>query len=385
MYTLQQQAFALAMAASADYTEKGSVSQLETDLATALTNLYSADPCLGTWSTVWGPVVYQGSFSDVEDNAMFVAQGSDAAGNPVYVVSVAGTNPESVFVDLLTEDLDTTLTAWPYGAPSGLSPNVSKGTLDGLGYLLAMQDPSTQQSLSAYLQGVQGSSATVIITGHSLGGALSPALGLALFGGPSAALDAASWGGAYVFPIAGPTVGDQDYATFFADTFPVTTDSEGNTWNQLAWNTLDVVPLAWNQLSGLGTLYPSLTGSPCLTSVQQGLAGLGGSSYVQLQNQSYTGAFVAPTVQLNPVSAFLTEAFYQHVWAYFDLLGVPGLRAILGVTDPLTDPPSALGDLCTYLTGSYCSAQQRQNQCGSASSSVDLTSVTIGRPASVQG
>ena len=402
MYTLQQQVFALAMVASADYTEPdGSQATLAADLAAAIANLTASDPDMGTWTTVWGPVVYESSvdifhhtvYSGVEDNAVFVVKGSDSGGNPVYVVAIAGTNPKSIITDVTTEDFDMTLAAWPYGVPAslGLSPNITQGTLDGVGYLLGLQDPTTNDSLAAYLQGVQGTTATVIVTGHSLGGALSPALALALFGDPGntasggAGLDPATWGAVYVYPIAGAAVGDQDYATFYDTTFPQATDTQKETWNLLVWNSLDVVPHAWNQMSAVPTLYPDLdASSPCLTSIMTALGNAGGSRYVQLQNQELEGTFAAPTVPLNPVSALVAEVLYQHVWSYFDLLNVPGARIALNLSNPLQTPPSnAMVALCTFLVTEYCSKNQQANQCGSAPA-LDITDASIQRTAAVQ-
>jgi hypothetical protein len=380
MYTLQQQVFALAMVASADYTEPlaSSATTLETALSSALTNLTASDSDMGTWTMAWGPVVYESSIlgveSGVEDNAVFVAQGEDADGNTVYVVSIAGTNPLSTVTDISQEDLDTTLSAWTYGVPTALnlSPNVTQGTLEGLSNLMGMQDPNTGDSLATFLQGVESTTATVIITGHSLGGALSPALALALFGDPGntssggAGLDPADWSAVYVYPIAGPAVGDQDYATFYATTFPQTTDKQSETWNLLVWNSLDVVPHAWNQMSKIPKLYPDLASSDCLTKILDALKILGGSSYVQLQDQKLVGTFAAPSNDLKTVSAFVAEVVYQHVSAYFDLLNVSGVSTALNVPNPLVSPPSAaLFGVCEFLTTTYCPLLEQFEQCSS--------------------
>jgi hypothetical protein len=395
MYSLQQQVYALSLISNADSSQaKGqTVAQLEADLTASIENLYSGfGQYIGTWKTAWGPVVYQKKHllePEVADNSMFVAQGTDAAGNPVYVVAIAGTNPQSIF-DELVEDFDTTLAAWPYGVPASpsLSPNVSRGTLDGVAILAAMQDPATGDSLATFLKGVQSTSATLIFTGHSLGGALSPAMALALFGDPGSTgagggLDSAGWGAVYVFPTAGPTVGDQDYATFYAHAFPQATDAQGNTWNLLTWNSLDVVPHAWSLLSQLNTLYPQLTWSHCLGHIQTALEKKGGSAYVQLQETQLQGAFAAPTVALNPVSAFLAEAVYQHTTAYFDLLNVPELASFMKVANWLQNPPPALTRLCRDLVLRYCDIHfDGAHQCGNAAA--DLADVTIAPPADLR-
>ena len=260
-YSLQQQVFSLALVSNAASRHSGTVVPLEAVLTQAVESFFAnAQAYIGTWAIVWGPVVTLDPTQNEAGNAMFVARGADAVGKPVYVVAVAGTNPLSPY-DVATEDFDVTLQPWPHPLPAGAAAaNVSQGTLDGLQDLLQMTDPATGTSLQAYLEGVQGSSsATLVFTGHSLGGALAPALALALFGGPAGGtLDASGWEAVRILPIAGPTVGDAGYSALWASTFPPATDGSGNTWNQLVWNTLDVVPLAWAQLGGLSTLYSGI-------------------------------------------------------------------------------------------------------------------------------
>ncbi|NEO43521.1 MAG: lipase family protein [Moorea sp. SIO4A3] len=84
--------------------------------------------------------------------------------------------------------------------------------------------------------------------GHSLGGALSPTLALA-------ALDQKSeWSGGKeftisVYPSAGPTPGNEDFATYY--------DSRLGENTTRIWNNIDIVPHAWNEemLSEIPSLY----------------------------------------------------------------------------------------------------------------------------------
>jgi hypothetical protein len=373
----------MSMAASAENAtgDIGLTSHLESELEKKIDAFLSgAKDSIGTWTLAWGPAVKQ--IDLVVANAMFAAKGSDGAGNDVYVVAVAATNVNSLY-DIFTEDAaqgrpDITLTAWPYALPAGTAtPNVTLGTLDGVGYLLAMTD-SGGQTLQAFLGGIKDpSKATLIFTGHSLGGALSPALALALF---AETLDTSDWGAVYLYPTAAPTVGDANYATLWNSVFPVASDSSGETWNQIVWNTLDVVPQAWALLGNLNTLYPSsdipCPSGSCLANVLAGvqaLAAAAGGTFVQPNNTTLTGTFspwTGATSSSPMVTYFLIEVLYQHTYAYFGLLGVSGLLQFFPVvTDPTASAaaPTAIQLLCTTVVGDYCYESQRGSACGSTS------------------
>ncbi|HEU4881103.1 MAG TPA: hypothetical protein VFT45_02625 [Longimicrobium sp.] len=386
-FNLQQQAFTLSMVASAGDDDTGSPGVIESELEFTIDEfLKDAEPLIGTWSLAWGPVVYE-SGSPVAANAMFVAQGTDAGGNPAYVVAIAATNLRSHF-DVITEDLDVTLTAWPSSwpaqPPSTLQPNITQGTIDGVDALLDAVDPySPGGTLQDFLSGARSTSATLIFTGHSLGGALAPALALALFGAPSTgSLNPADWGAVYLYPTAGPTVGDQDYASFWNSVFPPVTDSSQLQWNQLVWNTMDVVPHAWANITALDKIYsPQISTSGCLGII---IAGLvlevleAGGTFVQPNNISLPGTFSvwSGSSSSSPmIPYFLVETLYQHVYAYFELLGVDELLTASPsyfptVTDPTANPtaPPAVVALCTALVkkaGSLCSGPSAG--CGSSS------------------
>ncbi|MEI9987796.1 MAG: hypothetical protein WDN69_34535 [Aliidongia sp.] len=177
------------------------------------------------------------------------------ANGSLTVVAIAGTNALSIY-DWLVEDADVTLkqpVAWP-GAPSGAW--ISEGTQIGLDKLNAMS--SGTQSLAAYLAAAAGTgkNRTLIFTGHSLAGALSPTLALYLF--TQGGLSLPAWQAVNVYPTAGYSPGNQAFSQFFTSLFEPT----GNTgtyqvWNRDVWNALDVVPRAWDYttLTGLPTLY----------------------------------------------------------------------------------------------------------------------------------
>ena len=197
-FDLWQQAFCLASMAGAAGDQRGDPTTLANALTTILDEFY-AEPAtqdaLGTWSTVWGPAIYESKPSDdsYPDNSIYVAATNDGSAS-TYVVGIAGTNPLSIY-DWLQEDLDVERTAtWvsafpslqPYGLPSGLhgTPFVSAATALGINDLLGLTVipglPGAGQSLLTFLSSLPASTtgqATLIFCGHSLAGALSPDAG----------------------------------------------------------------------------------------------------------------------------------------------------------------------------------------------------------------
>lgn len=386
-YSLQQQVFVLSMIASAGAGDTGTAPVIESEVKAAIQQFLSNPavlPYMGSWSIAWGPVVYEIPSVQVAANAMFVAQGTDGTGNPVYVVAIAATNGNSRY-DLLTEDADITLRPWPYPLPTGTqAPLITEGTVDGVNALRAAQDPATGLTLQAFLTQVSDpAEAMLVFTGHSLGGALSPALALALFAAPGGGtLDPAEWGAVYLYPTAGPTVGGAPYASFWNAVFPPAQDASGEQWNLLVWNTLDVIPHAWALLGELNTLYPAsdITWTPCLTHIQNGLlakVGRAGGTFVQPASDPLPGTFSAWTGASSSspmVTYFLIEMLYQHVWAYFDLLHVPEMRQFFpGVINPTANPtaPPPVTGLCTAIVDVYCLRNRTsKGQCGASSTSV---------------
>lgn len=237
----------------------------------------------GDWKTVWGPAVFRAPYNPGATNAVYVAY---SANQNVYVVAIAGTNPTGDSA-LLFQDLDVNpahMVAWPpqivksETAPWTLkwtdSPNpnpptsvaaIDLGTSQGLTALFNLPGDGASSSTSQllpYLQSVANSNATLIFTGHSLGGALSPMFGLLCY--PNGA-SGSGWGNIYLLPTAGPTPGTAAVAALFKTNYPPVAVSYTpykptsggafavfNYWNNNYSNQWDVVPRAWDNLT-LGT------------------------------------------------------------------------------------------------------------------------------------
>ncbi len=277
---------------------------------------------IGTWQVVWGPYLYTPSGSSDVANAMFVAQGTDSNGNPVYVVAMAGTNKSSAF-DWMTEDLDITPVQWPYTSNTALE--VTTGDNDGLGILLQMP-AGGGTTLQQFLSGIPNKNkASLWFTGHSLGGALSPMLTLALMD-PNSTLNQtndvslSNWGSVSLLATAGPSIGNQAFVTYFFNTL-----GSSVTPASFVWNALDVVPHAWNSAVLNSITNPNIYGlsldpSSCIaTTIQKLQTAAAAQSYVMFQPaSSFSGplqSYITPYLW-SAEPKFLAQLAYQHINAY---------------------------------------------------------------------
>jgi hypothetical protein len=328
------------------------VATLEQYLTNALNSFFASSTtqaAIGNWSLAWGPVIFESQPSDTSyaDNAMYVATNAD---NSVYVVGIAATNPNSDY-DWTQEDLNVgSTTTWAaafpslgtYGVPSHsptLNPYISAATQLGVNNLLGMVNGS-QQSLVDFLGSIATSTsknATLIFAGHSLAGALSPTIALALFNPAGGPLSLSNWQNVYVYATAGATPGNQDFSTFFNLVFPptelsITPHQDYQIFNVDVWNSLDVVPHAWeiSMLNEIETLYPvSWIIAPL--KLQVAIAGLknasnngaatGAGPYTQLGNEELTGTFNS-SIPVSDFDSFESQAVYQHTTAYDILIGI---------------------------------------------------------------
>ena len=215
----------------------------------------------GNWTVVWGPTVWKHPKSlDIEgpDNVWYVAYDDQ---NNTYIVAIAGTASTSPY-DMAHEDYDVNsvvdLGAWiktglngPFTPLSkvndGDAAYISVGTAEGITALL--NTPSQSSSLSGstallgdFLEGLPASS-KIIFTGHSLGGALSPAVATAWLNSMTKTNFPKT--NASTYPSAGPSPGNAKFVALFEQTFAVPSNPSGyQNWNVNLVNTLDIVPLA---------------------------------------------------------------------------------------------------------------------------------------------
>lgn len=247
-YSLRQQVFCLNLLSNIASSRKGNQQQLELyarQHVHAVVNDCTIAELIEKWQVAqvgWGPVVYQAHHSQYADNTMFVAKKSDSN---IYVIAIAGTNPLSRF-GWVTEDGEVEKTVkWPYGAPDN-HLCISEGTSKGLNILLNMEYKG--EKLLQFLHRISQQPLELHVSGHSLGGALSPSLALALFDLKNQ-WDPNGNATIEVLPTAGATPGDTNFASYY--------DSKLGDHTDRIWNQKDIVPHAWelNMLAQIPDLY----------------------------------------------------------------------------------------------------------------------------------
>lgn len=382
-----QQVFSLACLANRAASYSGSRNklqqQLQYDLSFYFNNVppvvgqqnssiadLSVLPMLGSWNLVWGPALVEETGQDsqpteVADNALYVVQCDALAfpGGPtlpVYVVAIAATNPASLY-DWETEDFAVSeVVNWTTYNPSKIitseynkeEPYISQGTATGIGILLALTSPDTAAApgttLQQFLMDLQPDPETAIIfCGHSLAGALSPTL--ALYLKEQQQLDA--FGITLVYPTAGPTPGDVNFANRFNNTFPplpsgwVSQPGDYQSWNTMHWNDLDVVPHAWQEtdLELIADIYGKST-DPYTSGILEALRDFAiidslksDAPYTMIRNQSLPGRLqhIYKSVVLNtpPLSIYdyVCQLFLQHTYLYYGRIASDNTPAIGGI------------------------------------------------------
>ena len=294
------------------------------------------------WVIVWGPALYcttPPKTPNPQANLTFVARSLSSLNN--YIVATRGTVANNVW-EWLTEDLAVSFDPWPTPAPQKPTPHVSSSTFFALSYALNTVPPTATpsgysplpgagQTLAAYLESITTNGpVNISFTGHSLGGAIAPALALwfkqaqgnvqipqnSLFY-PMPAWDVNSVATISCVSLVGATPGDKVFSGYFQQLL-------GSDYDRI-YNTNDTVPYGFAGLSQLPGLYlPTL---PMTTAEQAALTGLeakvklaqttNGSAYTVLPNANpFTGALNSSC------TSYAAEALYQHIAAYEQQFGL---------------------------------------------------------------
>jgi len=222
---------------------------------------------LSGWKRVWGPAVTTawGDPLNVATFGRLVAANSmtifaDAA-KQNYVVAIQATNPYCPY-DWDTLDFNVSQKRrWFYDTTT--SGYLSLGTFLGINNQLALKDQSTGVTALSFLTSAikgSGKAVNVTVTGHSLGGALSPVF--ALYLKQYFAANKISNNTIYCLSTAGATPGDSAFAAYYNSYL------QSNTVR--IWNFYDAVPRAWgsnlldsiqSSMPAYGGLYSGASGS----------------------------------------------------------------------------------------------------------------------------
>lgn len=377
-YSLEAQIHSLSSISNAAFDlQETSLDSLQTLTTTIVTNALADNIIqgyIGNWQLVWGPVVFSNNpdaATVVADNTMMLLYNPapDSQTQDQFVIGIAGTNAVSMY-GWFQEDFGVnTLVEWESIVNKSVNkflftPSIAAGTNKGLQALLAMQDSNGSTMLAAlntYVQTNNITGASVAVAGHSLGGALSPVMAMYMQDTQS------TWNTVSgsittitTWPTAGPTPGNEDFATYVQDNMGANYISK--------YNTRDVIPQAWmySSFENIPSIYPEITppesGTPTYTTI--GLLVLAANlravdksdfyrrtPYQQIMPwNAMTGAFDNTTntdaqneaavlniyatgnlTQYQPYFTafyqFLMQMAYQHTTAYDILLGITGVTA----------------------------------------------------------
>lgn len=330
-YNFEQQVFCLnALSNISSHFNGNDESKILSLTTSAIDSVLSDDSVqnyIGHWKRVWGPLLK--AYDQKATNTMYIAQSLDSPG--IYVVAIAGTDASSK-ADWLKYDFNVyKRSVWPYVNPQNTKMLISDGTNDGLTNLVTLQgyntDTKSQSTAEAFLKSragqlQSGKQMNIWVTGHSLGGALSPVYALYL----DYERTNDKWSNAnnvivHCIAVAGATPGNDVFSNYY--------DNVLGSRTIRVWNTLDEVPHGFeiNMLKQMPTLYQDASiymdkdDSISLQGVIGTLA-LGNYKYTQLlpdtpgfTSNFYSSANMRPNAQVNP-DTFFGQVISQHIPAY---------------------------------------------------------------------
>lgn len=261
----------------------------------------------GAWTCIWGPAE-----DWIEANLAFIAAYYPTPGGPPMLTSVVIRGTDLVVSDpigvawQIWEDMDPTdqePLPWAPNDPAA----IAGGTLDGLQVIqsLSWHGITLNGGLAAFLAQPGNSGTLLTVTGHSLGGCLTTVVA------PWLRTDLTSYSGS-IIPVtfAAPTAGNPAFATYFGKMF---------SYSLRYQNPLDIVPLAYDNLSGMDGIY-----TPCGLTIPDEMYALLWCAEEALSDVTYVqpNSNAPPlAVQCFNTTSWFDEAAHQHLTTtYMNLL-----------------------------------------------------------------
>jgi hypothetical protein len=345
-------------------TDPASAAQaIQTNFASKLPGIIAAADFPVDVTVAWGPYVVvepkdinkDGTATATNTMLVFKYPSQTVEGINEYVVSIAGTKTTSIF-DAIDEDLlGGKIADWPY-CPEPNNIQISHGTLHGINLLLGL---NSSNSITNYFSTLDDPNAIITVTGHSLGGALSPAMALVLFGSTTTYSDipthakTQNWT-TRIYALAGPDVGNSYYVDYLKATFPPQAEPvvKWQQFNCKIWNSLDIVPQVWSKgfESYIDNIYGNQLETPVVVKL---LLGTLNTTLLNLNGQvnpyicsdpnregQFVGTFKTALLANGSMTAddcdsassstqesiaesnFIDQILYQHINAYFEEIGV---------------------------------------------------------------
>ncbi|MEV0338208.1 hypothetical protein AB0H49_04195 [Nocardia sp. NPDC050713] len=132
---------------------------------------------IGGWEIVWGPGVALSDTDLYAVNALYMVRSTEDRSR--YVIAMAGSSDALVF-DWLVEDSFILQTPWFANSAAWHTIGTAIGVKTLLGIRPSGLRPGAGHTLPEFLSALDDKAIDLTVTGHSLGGALSPTLALFL-------------------------------------------------------------------------------------------------------------------------------------------------------------------------------------------------------------
>ncbi len=248
------------------------LAQLGTASVKATLASQKAQKLIGKWELVWGVHVYQRRRSVVADSTMYVAKYAESLDIDKYIISVAGTNPFSIYTVLFEDARFFSVKKWNEGKPWNSKksaaytdePAVSEGLSIALDiHMTKMRDSEGNVLVDILREIVKNATKPVEITvaGHSLGGTITPLLGLSLLECQSE-WDSNNNATIKVVSVAGMSPGNEAFAKYY--------QSKIGDRTERIWCEKDIVPYmsTINGLNSMPDLYsPEISNNILISSI----------------------------------------------------------------------------------------------------------------------